>query len=202
MVFFRKRLHRAVSRRRENHRRQNRLHLLHVPRKVGRMFRVIAGVGDDSIRKIPREVVLEMHHRVDKTVEKTLRQMQIAMVRQNGRLPEETPSERDAGRVELRKMELHHIMRRDQPRDLPSEQRHDDSLAQPKRDGRAEDADSVPHLLARRGGVEMGGEYRHLMPARGERLREAFRVNGQAGSVRTVIGEDGENLHANDSRFS
>ena len=62
---------------------------------------------------------------------------------------------------------------------------------------RADNFDTIHRFFERRGWVETRGQHGHLMAAPGKSLGQALGINGQAGSVRAIIGENGEDSHQN-----
>ncbi len=117
------------------------------------------------------------------------------MIGEDGGLAHQPAAKRHAGRIELRQVHLHHIVRGDQFGCHPAEGRRDDPLADAKQDRDAQDAHPIHDLLARQGGVILRGHHRHLMPALDKGARQPFGIDGQPGGMRAVIGQDCQDLH-------
>ena len=94
------------------------------------MVGVILCVGHDLIRKKRGHIVLPLDHEIDKAIEQAGRQKQIAVIGENRRLAEQSAAQCNAGRIELRQMQLHHIMIGNQFRRGPAKGRCDDAFAQ------------------------------------------------------------------------
>ena len=68
------------------------------------MVSVILGVRHDLIRKNRGHVVLPFNHEIDKAIEQTGRQKQVAVISEDRGLAEQPAAKRNARRVELRQM--------------------------------------------------------------------------------------------------
>ena len=159
------------------------------------MVSVVLCVRHDLIRKKRGHVILPLDHEIDKSIEQARRQKQIAMIGENRGLAEQSAAKRDAGRIELRQMQLHHIMVGDQFRRGPAKGRCDDALAQPEHHRHADDLHAIHIFFARQGRIILRGHHRYLVSAPDESARQPFRINGQTGRVRPIIGEDGQDSH-------
>ena len=159
------------------------------------MVGIVLSVGHDVIRQDPRHVVLKIHHGVDNAIESTGRQKQVAVIRQHGRFAEESTAQGNAGRVKLREVQLNNIVLRDEFGCDPTECGRNDTFADTCRHRHTDDLDTMDGFYKRQGRVELRGHHGHLMSAFGKGTREAFGIYGQPGSVRAVIGEDGQDFH-------
>jgi len=159
------------------------------------VIRVILSISYDVIRQNPGHVVLEFDDQIDKAIEETGRQAQVAVISQHGGFAEETGAEGHARRVELRQVELDHVVLPDQFGGDQAEGRGDNALADAHRYRHADDAHAIHHFFARQGLVVLRRHHRDLVTAPGKGACQPFGVDGQAGGVGTVVSEDGEDFH-------
>ena len=179
-----------LPRRRQNHGRQDRRQLVFVIRKEGRMIGVVLRVRHNMIGKQGCGAILHMHHGVDNAVEKSGRQQQVTVIRQDRQLAQQTCAISKTGRVELRQMHLHHIVSGYVLPGQRAQSRHEHAFADPQRHRCAEDMYTVARFLRRRRRVEVGGQHGHFVAARGKSLGQPFGVNGQARCMGAIVGQD------------
>ena len=74
-------------------------------------------------------------------------------------------------------------------------------LLKRKPDGHPHHPHAVHDLLRRQRLRVLRRQHRDLVPARGQRPRQPLDVDRQPAHVRPVVGQDKEDLHANNSRF-
>lgn len=147
------------------------------------------------IRKNPSRVIHQVHDEVDKAVEESGRQQQVAVIGEHGGLAEESSAQRHAGRVELGQVQLHDIVLSHEFCRDPAERGRDDSFADANCNRYADDFHTIQRFFARKRWVILRGHHGHLMPALDERARESLRVDGQPRCVRAIVSENSENFH-------
>jgi hypothetical protein len=140
-----------------------------------------------------RRVILEI--RVDKAVEESGRQEQVAVIGQHGRLSEKASAQGHTGRVELRQVHLHHIMLCYKLCSDPAECRRDHTFTDPRRHGYTDDLHTVQSFFEQQGWVILRGHHCDLMPSFDEGTRQPLSVNGQPRRMRTIVGKNCENFH-------
>ena len=186
---------RAGERSRQVNRRQDGGQFVAESREIRGVVGVVLGIRHDVIREQSRHIILEVDDRVDEAVEKSGRQVEVAVIGQDGGLAKETRAESHAGRVELREVELRHIVLGDQFGCDEAKGRREHALADAHRDRDADDLHAIHRLLARQRFVVLRRHHRDLMAAAHESARQAFGVDGESRSVRAVVGEDGQDFH-------
>jgi hypothetical protein len=168
-------------------RRQDRGQFVAEAREERRVVSVVLGICHDVIREQSRHVVLEVDDRVDDAVEESGRHVEVAVIGEDGGFAEQAGTEGHARRVELREVELNHIVLRHQFGGDQPEGRSDDAFADADGDRDAEDADTVHRLLARQGRVVLRCHHRDLMAAAHKGARQTLGVDGESRSVRAVV---------------
>ncbi len=127
----------------------------------------ILGVRSNSVRKDSREPIHAMDGLIDNPIEDSLRQFQIAMIGEHGRLAQQAAAQGHASGVELGQVQVNHVMLQDQFPGQVAKGGHDDTLANPEEYRGAHDLDTVLDLAAGQIGIILGSQHRNLVPLLG-----------------------------------
>jgi hypothetical protein len=164
-------------------------------RQIRGVVSVVLRIRDDVIREQSRHVVLEVDDRVDDAVEKSGRHIEVTVIGEDSGLAEQAGTEGHAGRVELREVELDHIVLRHQFGGDPAEGWGKHALADADGNRYADDLHAIHRLLAGQGRVILRGHHCDIVPAAHKRPRQSFCIDRKPRSVRAIIGENGQDFH-------
>ncbi len=74
------------------------------------MVGVILSICNNTIRQQRCRIVLKLHHQIDEAIEQARRQEQITVIGQDGRLAKKTGTQGHPRRIELRQVQVDHIV--------------------------------------------------------------------------------------------
>ncbi len=147
------------------------------------------GVGDDGAGCLRRDVVGKVRGLVGQKMHHAGRQVQIAVIGEHHRLPQQPADARQIGGVQLRQVQVHHIRLADElPGPVQYRWRHH-PLADAQGHIQADHLHAIAHLPGRQGGIIARREHRHLVAAPSQGARQPLGIDRQPGIVRAVVGQ-------------
>jgi len=159
------------------------------------MLGIITCKADDGIAAPGRHMIGSVRDLVGYRMDQAVRQTQVAMVGQYHRLVHHFSDPGNVSGIQLWHVQVDHIGPASQ---FPGHGRHgghDQTFADAHQWRHPHHRNSIQTIQARQAAIILGSQDGHLMTAPGKGARHPFCINGQAGSMRTVVGETGKDMH-------
>lgn len=159
------------------------------------MSSVVLGVGHHDVGRRGGDPVGEIDGQHRRRAEQAGRQTKVAVIREHHRFVLQPAADGDAGGVELRQVQAEDVECPHFARRLAPDGRHDHALADSERHWNADHVDPGDRLAPRKIGSVLGSENGDLMSGPRPGMGQPLHVDRQAGNVRPVVRQGGQDAH-------